>query len=221
MAAGRENAFESLYQHYHIKIHHYILSLVKSPQLAEDLKQEVFLKLWEARGQLPEVTNFGAFLFTIARNHTINILKSATRSRAVLSEILRHSPPPLFDSEILSRDYDRFIQKILQTLPPRTREIFHKCKEQGRTYEEVARELGISGNAVKRHMINSIKVLREAATKDLGLSRDMAILPRPCTRPHPPNCLYHSASPETNRAIANANEKTSFLPTTGAPLYRE
>jgi RNA polymerase sigma-70 factor (family 1) len=176
MAAGHEAAFECIYQYYHPKIYSYILSLVKSPQLAEDLQQEVFLKIWEARDKLPEIKTFGPYLFSVARNHTINVLRSVTRSQIVLSEILRHSAEPCAGDEILDRDYDRFIQKVLLSLPPRTREIYRKCKEQGRTYEEVARELGISGNAVKRHMINSIKVLREATTKDLGLSRNLLIL---------------------------------------------
>jgi RNA polymerase sigma-70 factor (family 1) len=176
MAAGQEDAFERIYQYYNRKIYYYILSVVKSPPLAEDLQQEVFLKLWEGRDGLREVKSFGPFLFTIARNHTINVLKSAARSQTALGEIIRHASGPGFDDEILSRDYERFIQKVLLSLPHRTRDIYRKCKEQGRTYEEVAHELGISGNAVKRHMINSIKVLRQAATKDLGISRDMTIL---------------------------------------------
>ena len=176
LAKGQQDAFEQIYQHYNRKIYHYILSVVKSPQLAEDLLQEVFLKIWEGRDHLPGVRNFGAFLFTTARNHAINILRSATRSQTVMSEILHHAPTPAFDDEILSRDYERFIQKALLNLPPRTREVYRKCKEQGLTYEEVARELGISGNAVKRHVINSIKVLRQAATRDLGLHKNIITL---------------------------------------------
>jgi RNA polymerase sigma-70 factor (family 1) len=170
MAAGGQNAFRSIYQHYHARINAYILSLVKSPQLAEDLLQEVFIKVWEARDQLGDVQNFGAWLFSVARNHTINALRSAARSQSVLGEILKHAAQPRFDDEILARDYARFIQRVLDSLPSRTRDIYRKCKEQGRTYEEVARELGVSGNAVKRHVINSIKALREAARKDLGIT---------------------------------------------------
>jgi RNA polymerase sigma-70 factor (ECF subfamily) len=170
IAAGDENAFRCIYQHWHIRIHAQVLSLIKSPQLAEDLVQEIFIKVWEARDQLDNVQNFGGYLFTISRNHTINALKSAARSQSVLGEILKHAPQPGFDDEILARDYARFIQGVLDTLPPRTRDIYHKCKEQGWSYEEVARELGVSGNAVKRHVVNSIKALREAAGKDLGIT---------------------------------------------------
>jgi len=86
-----------------------------------------------------------------------------------MGEVLRHYPEPGYDDAILDRDYERYIQQVLKSLPERTREIYRRCRQQGKTYEEVARELGISGNAVKRHMVNSIRILQEAARKDLGL----------------------------------------------------
>jgi RNA polymerase sigma-70 factor (family 1) len=176
MAAGDENAFRSIYQNWYARIHAYVLSLVKSPQLAEDLIQEIFIKVWETRDQMGGVQNFGAFLFAISRNHAINALKSAARSQSLLGELLKHVPQQRFDDEIIARDYERFIQRVLDSLPVRTRDIYYKCKEQGRTYEEVARELGVSGNAVKRHVINSIKALREAASKDLGITSERFFL---------------------------------------------
>ncbi len=169
-AAGDQRAFQRLYQHWHTQIHGYVLNVVKSPALAEDLVQEIFIKVWEGRDQMGGVGNFGGYLFAVARNHTINVLKSAARSQSVLGEILKHAPSPRFDDEILARDYERFIQRVLDTLPERTRTIYYQCKEQGRTYQEVGLELGVSGNAVKRHVVKSIKALREAAGKDLGIT---------------------------------------------------
>jgi RNA polymerase sigma-70 factor (family 1) len=176
MALGDTAAFGQIYQHYHPKIHHYILLLVKSPPLAQDLLQEVFVRLWEARGQLDGVKAFGPYLFCMARNHTINAMKAIARSKVAIGEVLRHYPEPACDDGILERDYGRFIQKVLQSLPPRTREIYRKCREEGKTYDEVARELGISGNAVKRHMVNSIRILREAAEKGLGISTRLLLV---------------------------------------------
>jgi RNA polymerase sigma-70 factor (family 1) len=173
MAAGDQCAFEEIYQHYHSNLYHYILRIVKSPPLAEDLKQEVFVKVWEIRQQLPEVRAFGSFLFSIARNHTINMLKSLSRTSAGMGEILRYFPEPGYDDEILSRDYARYVQKVLQSLPERTREIYRKCREQGKTYDEVAGELGISKNAVKRHMVNSLRMLKDSAGRDLELPPEL------------------------------------------------
>jgi RNA polymerase sigma-70 factor (ECF subfamily) len=176
MAAGDEDAFDGIYQHYRLHIYNYVLKIVKSPQLAEDLQQEIFVKIWETRGTLPGVRAFGPFLFSVARNHTINAMKSVARSNMAMGEILKHFPEPGFDNEILHRDYERYIQKVLQSLPERTREIYRNCREQGKTYKEVAEDLGISSNAVKRHIVNSIRTLKDAVQKDLGLSPDMIIL---------------------------------------------
>ena len=175
MAAEDTHAFEGIYEHYRVGIYQYIVKVVKSPQLAEDVQQEVFIKLWEIRSKLPEVKNFPSFLFTIARNHTINLMRSIARSNLALGDLLRNAPEPTADSEILHRDYERFIDKTLQSLPARTREIYLKCKGQGRSYEEVAQELGISNSAIKRHVVNSIKKLKEAAHNELGLRPEAGV----------------------------------------------
>jgi RNA polymerase sigma-70 factor (family 1) len=175
IATGDAEAFEQVYQYYQPKLYAYILHVVKSPAFAQDLQQEVFVKIWEVRDRLPGVRTFGAWLFFIARNHTINAMKAAARSSTAMGEVLRHYPEPGYDDAILDRDYERYIHQVLQSLPERTREIYRRCREQGKTYEEVGRELGISGNAVKRHMVNSIRVLQEAARKGLGLSPGVAV----------------------------------------------
>ena len=176
MAEGDEGAFERIYQHYQSNIYNYVLKVVKSRQLAEDLQQEIFVKIWERRASLPKVRSFDSFLFTVARNHTIDAMRSVTRLNIVLADVLKHFTETDSNDVILHRDYDRFIQKVLQLIPARAKEIYRKCKEEGKTYEEVATELGISGNAVKRHMVNTIKTLQDAAGKDLDLSPDMLIL---------------------------------------------
>ncbi len=176
MATGNEEAFEAIYSRYRLPVYHYMLKIVKSPELAEDLEQEVFVKIWEARHRLPGVKAFGAFLFSVARNHTINAMKSVARSNIAMGEILRHFSEVGYDHEILHRDYERYIQKVLKSLPERTREIYRSCKEQGRTYREVAEDIGISSNAVKRHVMNSVSTLKDALEKDLGLSPDLIIL---------------------------------------------
>lgn len=175
MAVDDTFAFECIYDHYRDIVFQYILKVLKSPQLAEDVQQEIFITIWEKRADLSQVRDFPAFLFTIARNRTISVMRSVVRSNIAMGDILRHMPEPAFDNEILHRDYERFIDKVLQSLPPRTREVYRKCKEQGKAYEEVARELGISTNAIKRHVINSIKKLKEAAHHELGVTPDMVV----------------------------------------------
>ncbi|WP_438871731.1 RNA polymerase sigma factor [Pedobacter panaciterrae] len=113
-----------------------------------------------------------AYLHIVARNHTLNSLKKAFRSEVAMSEIVnsfveeRNST----EDELLNKEYYDYLQKALAVLSPRSREVFKLCREQGKSYEEVATALGISRNAVKNHMVASMKILRTSVERDLGIS---------------------------------------------------
>ncbi len=178
LAAGEEDAFAGLFSHYQAPLTQYIIRFVKSPQLAEDLSQEVFLKIWLQRTKLPELQSFRAFLFIVARNHTLNTLEAASRDQGGMGEITRHALSlrnPTEDT-VLNREYQEFLRRIIDSLPPRSREVFRLCREQQLSYEEVAARLGISRNAVKSHMVHSMKVLKTSVEKDLGIPLSLFLL---------------------------------------------
>ena len=176
VAAGDGVSFSRIYDYYQPGVRTYVLRLVKIPELADDLVQEVFIKLWETRQTLPDVKCFSAFLFTIARNHSLNSLQAISRSNEALPELIRHFQTHRVDDEALDKDYLQFIQKALTSISPRSREVFRLCREQTKSYEQAAAELGISRNAVKKHMVAVMRNLREAAARELGFSIDGLIL---------------------------------------------
>ena len=176
VVAGDGVSFSRIYDYYEPGVRTYVLRLVKIPELADDLVQEIFIKLWETRQTLPEVKCFSAFLFTIARNHSLNSLQAISRSNEALPELIRHFQTHRVDDETLDKDYLRFIEKALTSISPRSREVFRLCREQTMSYEQAAAELGISRNAVKKHMVAVMRNLREAAARELGFSIDGFIL---------------------------------------------
>ena len=176
VAAGDGVAFSRIYDYYKPGVRTYVLRLVKIPELADDLVQEIFIRLWETRKTLPEVKCFSAFLFTIARNHSLNSLKAISRSNQALPELIRHFQTRRVYDETLDKEYLRFIQKALTSISPRSREVFRLCREQTMSYEQAATELGISRSAVKKHMVAVMRNLRDAAGKEFGLSMDSFIL---------------------------------------------
>jgi RNA polymerase sigma-70 factor (family 1) len=179
IAAGDEPSFSRLYDHYRPKVRNYVGRVVKMPELADDLVQEIFIKIWETRKTLPDIKCFSAFLFTIARNHSLNSLQAISKSNHALSGLIRHVESHRIDDETLDKDYLRFIEKTLAAISPRSREVFRLCREQTMSYEQVAAELGISRNAVKKHMVAVMRNLKEAAGKELGLSMDLFLLLAP------------------------------------------
>jgi RNA polymerase sigma-70 factor (family 1) len=177
MIAGDESGFAGIYEMYNRPVYNFIIKYVNSVPMAEDLTQEVFMKLWESRSNLTEVKSFRAYLFTTARNHTLNNLKVVFRSEAAIGEViagfikLRNAT----EEDILHKDYISFLRKTLDELPARSREIFKLCREEEKTYDEVAKSLNISRNAVKNHMVHSMKVLGSSIKNEFGISLSLII----------------------------------------------
>ena len=177
LVKGDESAFLTVYKEYSSGIFSFILKYVNSTPLAEDLVQEVFLKIWESRKNLKHVRSLKAYLFITARNHTLNSLKKASRSEAALGEIVNSYIALRNNTEdcLLEKEYKVFLDKVLAALPERSRRIFRLCREQGKSYEEVAAIMGISRNAVKNHMVFSMKVLRSSTERELGVSLSLLL----------------------------------------------
>ena len=177
LIAGDENGFVGLYEIYNRSIFNFILKYVSSTPLAEDLTQEVFIKIWESRLNLIGVRSFKAYLFITARNHTLNSLKVVFRSQAAIGEVIAGFVDLRNDTEedMLHKDYVVFLKKTLNELPARTREIFKLCREEEKSYDEVAKSLNISRNAVKNHMVHSMKVLSSSVKKEFGISLTIII----------------------------------------------
>lgn len=172
-----EQAFTVLYERYADEVMAILLRILKAEALAQDVMQEVFIKIWNNRSQLQHVKVFKAYLLVMARNHALNSLKSALRSETAMGEIVHAfvSQRNTTDEELLSKEYLHFIEEVINRLPERSREIFVMCRKQDRSYDEVATELGISRNAVKNHMVYSMKVLRGAVENELGIPLSILI----------------------------------------------
>jgi RNA polymerase sigma-70 factor (family 1) len=176
-AQGSQKAFAELYRLYSPLVYRFIFSFVKSAELADDLRQEVFIKIWENRLTLLEVHSFKAYLFRISRNHTLNILKRASVNAAAMGFVLdnyyEQSSP---EDELVTKDYFAYLNQVISKISPQSRTVFILCRQQHKSYDEVAELLGISRNAVKKHMVKSMKILSLAVKRDLNLPLSIALI---------------------------------------------
>lgn len=173
-----ERAFNALYERYAGPVHAIVIRYLRSPDLARDVVQDIMIKLWERQETFARAHDLEAYLFTAARFRAIDVLRAASRSEALKSEITRQfqDNPPYIDDEALHRDYRLFIQRIVSELPPRSREVFRLCREEEKSYAEVAEALGISRNAVRNSMVLALSRLREATLKEWGSTLPLALL---------------------------------------------
>jgi RNA polymerase sigma-70 factor (ECF subfamily) len=178
LATGDENAFLLLYRYHEHSLKNFVRKFVKSPELTEDITQEIFIKAWENRNDLAEIRSFRAWLLVVARHHTLNVLKRAAQEEAARSEIIRHFQllRNEVEEEILSREYQQHLKKLLASLPPQTRKVFRLCREQSKSYEEVAAILGISRNGVKKHIVRGMKTFKDSLRTDLDISLPLLLM---------------------------------------------
>ena len=178
LALGDCKAFDEVYRHYHGEISRYIYKFVKSAEHTEDLCQEIFLKVWEKRETLPNLQSFRAYLFTVSKNRVLDFLRHAATERSVQEEVIRASLQHASHVEeaLQSEEYQHHLQKILRQLSPRDQEVFRLCREMEHSYDEAAEVLGVSRNAIKKHMVKAIKFIKYSAHKSFGLSFNSLVI---------------------------------------------
>jgi len=169
MQEGDEAAFREVFNGYYPNIYGVALAFTKSPELAEEIVQDVFVKIWMKRDTLDEIERFDSYLFITARNHILNTLRKKVREVQFSEEILnyydlRDSP----ESKLLAKESVRIIGEAIQHLPNQQRKVYRMSREQGMNHEEIARSLGISKNTVKVHMQKALGSIREYLEKNAG-----------------------------------------------------
>ena len=172
IATGNEKAFNKLHDFYRPGIYRFIYKFIKSSELSNDICQEVFMKIWEERYTIQEINSFKSYLFTITRNYTFNFLKRAAIEDRIKAEVLKSYclSTNYTEESLLTKEYQQFLQTVLDTLPPQSRTVFKLCRQQEKSYEEAAQILGVSNNAIKKHMVKSMKVIKFAVRKDMGIA---------------------------------------------------
>ena len=172
LADGDEEAFVSLYNKYHQKIYHTALKLTQSGALAQDITQNVFLKVWDNRSRLDPEQNFAAFISVICRNAIFDIFKRASSEEMVrteLGQMIDIADDDPYDEQFINM-YKQLLDEAISKLPPQRKIIFERCKLQEESYDNVARSLGISRSTVQDHIVKANKTIREYMMKHGGLA---------------------------------------------------
>lgn len=170
VASGDHYAFRRLYDRYIEKVYRMSLSYLKSPIAAQDVSQEVFIKVWAKREELPGLSNFPAWLHTMTRNYLINALQK--KVPAILPDgmsVKELSENRLFPVEQLDlKEMSRLIRQALEGLSPRQQQVYHLSRERGMTLKQIAAELDISYDTVREHMNAALKSIRHYLQSHYG-----------------------------------------------------
>lgn len=164
MKNGDMLAFDRVYEMYSHKLFSFVFKILKNEAEADDIVQEVFVKIWESRHKLQDYKLLNAYIFTIAYNNSIDLIRKRINNTKYL-EHLKNSAvtnvTPNIISQIEFNELNIQVEKLIANLPERQKQVYLLHREEGLTYPEIAEKLGISKNTVENHMVKALKYLRE------------------------------------------------------------
>ena len=148
---GDERAFAAIFRQWSGRLAGYMYRITESQALAEEIVQDVFMKIWTNRETLEGIRDFKAFLLVVSRNHAYMALRSAMREEKHRKTWETEAAKDGGESAEVQAYYS-VLDEAIEQLPARRKEVYLLSRHSRLTYEEIASSLGISRESVKTHI---------------------------------------------------------------------
>lgn len=160
---GNKEAFTRLYEIYWRQVYNFSRLYLTNQSMAEEVVQEVFVKIWESYDVIREDENFKGLLFIITRNLIFNRHRKNVNEDFYKITVLAAMENAVFDleEEIEAKNLGEYIDQLIKELPPRRREIFNLSRKENKSYKEIAALLNISEKTVENQISEALKYLRK------------------------------------------------------------
>jgi RNA polymerase sigma-70 factor (family 1) len=160
---GDRGAFDIIYKFYSNRIYSRILSMVKLPEVTDELVQDIFLKVWEKRLSINESLSFQAWVYKIAENIVYDYYRKLTLDVKMRNHMLKTYAELYNETEdyILNKERTQLLDKALAQLPAQRQLIFKLCRIEGKSYEEAASLLNISTSTVSNQLVKATKNIKD------------------------------------------------------------
>lgn len=161
ISEGDEQAFRQLFTAYSAILLPFLLRLTKSKPVAEELLQDVFLKVWLHRDKLPEIQQLKPWVFRIASNGAFSWLrKMAVEQKALFSQKI-HTQGESVEEGVETKQMVEAIRQAIVSMPPQRRKIYQLSRDAGMRPSEIADELNISVSTVKNTLTSALNDIRK------------------------------------------------------------
>ncbi|MDN5289463.1 MAG: polymerase sigma-70 factor [Mucilaginibacter sp.] len=159
---GDEAAFNELYALHEAKLYSFAYSLLDDREVAQEIVNDVFLKIWIGRQNLPQVKNLSVYLYVLIKNACLNHIRSVSSKKVKEPQLteayyfhLSVDPSQL----LISKELQAKVLMAVNRLPPRCKLIFKMVKEDDLSANEVADILGLSNKTVFAQLAIALKKL--------------------------------------------------------------
>ena len=163
IASGDQQAYREMFEWYWDKVYAIGLRLSKSPELAKDLAQETFIKIWNNRDKLPAVTNFSAFIYTVSRHLVIDHLRkkvfTAGNEDYLVAYFSDDAITPQEKTEY--KELENILGRAINNLPPQLQQVFRLSRFEGLSHAEIALRMNITRVTSKSYMVRALYAIRQ------------------------------------------------------------
>lgn len=159
ISRGDHEAFRTLFDMFFPKVKVFLVNFLKDDKAAEDIAQDIFVKIWTMRASLPEIKSVSTYIYRMTRNAALNYF----RGKRIMVEISELS---ILDDTDVEQEYyckekELLIRLVVGQMPVQRRKIFTMSRYQGKTNEEIAESLRVSKHTVENNLSIALKELRE------------------------------------------------------------
>lgn len=158
--------FEQVFHSYYNELANYAFSILKSREDAEDVVQEVFIRVWQTNPSVITTADVKFYLVTATRNGCISLLRKTANKTFVDPGNIGDPPDTAAPSAAVTRDIETLVAEALALLPPQCAAVFKLSRLGGLTYQQVADELGLSVKTVENQVGKALKIMRDYARRN-------------------------------------------------------
>ena len=161
LSEGDQGAFRVVFEHYYPRVHEFIRRIVKSEVLAEDIAQDIFVKVWERREIFGvEIHSFSKYIYIMSRNAAINAIRRTGRVAPLLDEASNSLDSTSVEESYYAREKELIIRLTVCQMPEQRRRIFEMSRYMGMDNQTIATTLNLSKKTVENHLTLALKTLR-------------------------------------------------------------
>lgn len=161
------DSFQKLFERYSLPLFRFSFSYLKSKEVAEDVVQEVFMKIWNNRKDIKNNTSFQSYLFTIALNAIRKHFNKLSRQNELKHDILFEfsENKSKFDDRSGYQFLTEKLDELINQMPEKRKEVFIKKKMEEKSLKEIAEECEITTKTVEYHITEAMKFLKKEFEK--------------------------------------------------------
>lgn len=159
---GDKDAYTVIYDRYKNLLYNHAYKKLGDPEEVKDVLQELFTNLWNKRVDIPVAMNLSGYLYAGIRNRILNLLSHKEVENKYLTSIKQFTQEGDYSTDLVIREKEMadLIQKEIDQLPPKMREVFLLSRKENLSHHEIAEQLSISEQTVAKQVTNALRILR-------------------------------------------------------------